>query len=106
VLLLDWLVEAAAAELVEEDATELFAELLEEGDEVDEAGGGLVLDVVCAAACVVVGVGEGAGAAEVVGAGATYVEVVGAGEDPPLSPQFQDMLNRPTPVFAKNSNSP
>lgn len=50
---------------------------------------------------VVVGEGEGTGAAEVVGAGAT---VVGAGAD--VSPQFQEMANRPTPVGSKNSKRP
>jgi len=67
-----------------------------------------MLDVVCAAACVVVGeVVVGEGAAEVVGAGAAYVEVdgVGAGAGAP-SFQDQDITKRPTLVGEKNSKSP
>lgn len=70
-----------------------------------------MLDVVCAAACVVVervvvvGEGSGAGAEEVVGAGGTSFEVVGAGAGAAL-PQSQDMENRPTPVDSKYSKRP
>ena len=52
---------------------------------------------------VAVGEGEETGAAEVVGAGAT---VVGAGAGADVSPQFQEMANRPTPVGSKNSKRP
>ena len=57
---------------------------------------------------VAVGESEGRGAAEVVGGGATKVEVVGtgAGAGAEVSPQFQEMANRPTPVDSKNSKRP
>lgn len=48
------------------------------------------------------GESEGTGAAEVVGGGATEIEVAGA----EVSPQSQEMPNRPTPVGSKNSKRP
>jgi len=91
-------------ESVEDDAIEALPELVE-GDDKDAE---LVLEVVCAANCVVVelvvavGEGEGTGATEVVGAGATEVEEVDAGAGTDVSPQSHDMENRPTLVGAKN----
>lgn len=75
-------------------------------EEDDKVVGGLALDCVVVELVVAVGESEGRGAAEVVGGGATKVEVVGAGAGAEVSPQFQEMANRPTPVDSKNSKRP
>lgn len=55
---------------------------------------------------VAVGESEGTGDAEVVGGSATEVEVVGVAAGAEVSPQSQEMANRPTPVDSKNSKRP
>ena len=80
---------------------ETLPEVVEGGDKDAElVVGELTLDCLAVEDVVAVGESEGTGAAEVVGGSATEVGVVG------VSPQSQDITNRPTPVGSKNSKRP